>query len=110
MAPATESAALHPAMPLRRYVEPYVYVDTQVSPRIVKPLSPRPEAGIAFNLNCRDRLTLEYGCGRVVPHPPRPFSDRYRTDSPISARRAAIGRSSSSSEVRVTTGSSVCPR
>jgi AraC-like DNA-binding protein len=67
--PAAESAALHPAMPLRRYVEPYVYVDTEVSPHIVKPLSPRPEAGIALNLNCRDSLSLEYGCGRVMAHP-----------------------------------------
>jgi len=33
MALAAESAALHPAMPLRRYVEPYVYVDRNCGAR-----------------------------------------------------------------------------
>ena len=66
---AAECAALHPAMALRRYVERYVYVSTQISPQIPKPLSPRPEAGIAFSLECRGRLSLEYACGRVTPHP-----------------------------------------
>ena len=62
-------AALYPAMPLRDHVERYVYIDTPVSPHIVKPLSPRPESGISFNLNCQDPLRLEYACGKVVTHP-----------------------------------------
>jgi AraC-like DNA-binding protein len=62
-------AALYPAMPLRGHVERYVYVDTLVSPDVVKPLSPRPESGISFNLNCRDPLRLEYPCAHVITHP-----------------------------------------
>jgi AraC-like DNA-binding protein len=69
MALGPEFAAQHPAMPLRPYVEPYLYVDTQIPPQIAKPLSPRPEAGMAFSLNCGDNLNLEYACGRVMPHP-----------------------------------------
>jgi AraC-like DNA-binding protein len=66
---AAGCAALYPAMPLRGHVERYVYVDTPVSPHIVKPLSPRPESGLSFNLNCQDPLRLESARGEVVTHP-----------------------------------------
>lgn len=65
----TECAALHPATPLRHHVERYVYVDTPVSPHIVKPLSPRPETGIAFDLAGRGGLRVEYTCGQVGTQP-----------------------------------------
>jgi AraC-like DNA-binding protein len=65
----TAGCALYPAIPLRGHVERYVYVDTPVSPHIIKPLSPRPESGISFNLNCQDPLRLEYACAQVVTHP-----------------------------------------
>jgi AraC-like DNA-binding protein len=62
-------AALYPAMALRSHVDRYLCVDMQVSPHIVKPLSPRPESGLSFNLNCQDPLRLEYGSGQVATHP-----------------------------------------
>lgn len=67
--PAAECAGLRPAIRLRRHVERYVCVETPVSRHIAKPLSPRPETGISFNLDCRDRLSLEYTCGRLATHP-----------------------------------------
>jgi AraC-like DNA-binding protein len=56
-------------MRLRRHVERYVYVDTLVSPLVRRPLSPRPETGISFDLQCADRLRLEYESGRATIHP-----------------------------------------
>jgi AraC-like DNA-binding protein len=45
-------------------------VDVRISPDVAKPLSPRGETGIAFNLDCGDRLFLETPGGHVTPHPP----------------------------------------
>ena len=66
---ADESSILQPAPQLRRHVERYVYVDAAISPQIVKPLSPRPESGISFNLDCRNPLRLEYTLGPLDTHP-----------------------------------------
>jgi AraC-like DNA-binding protein len=68
MALAAECTALQPAMQLQHHVERYVYVDI-LSPHALKPLSPRPESGIAFNLECPEHLFLRYAGGRVTTHP-----------------------------------------
>lgn len=64
-----ECSALQPATQLRRYVERYVYIDTPIPAQIVKPLSPRPESGISFNLQFRNPLRLEYTSGPTDAHP-----------------------------------------
>ena len=74
MVPVAE-CALHPAIGLRRHVERYVFINTRVSPHIVKPLSPRPETGIAFDLDCRG-LRVEYTGGQVMTQPGVAVSDR----------------------------------
>lgn len=68
MALGAECTALQPAMHLQHHVERYVYVDMR-SPRALKPLSPRPESGIGFSLECPEHLFLRYAGGRVATHP-----------------------------------------
>ena len=68
MALGAECTALQPAMHLQHHVERYVYVDMRW-PHALKPLSPRPESGIAFNLDCCEHLFISYAGGRVTAHP-----------------------------------------
>jgi AraC-like DNA-binding protein len=57
----------HPAPPLRRVVDRYVYVDVAIPAHVVKPLSPRAEIGITFNLDVRHSVLHESDAGFVTP-------------------------------------------
>jgi AraC-like DNA-binding protein len=59
--------AFHPAPPLRVAVERYVYVDVAIPKNVVKPLSPRAEIGITFNLDAHYRVLHESDAGFLTP-------------------------------------------
>jgi AraC-like DNA-binding protein len=59
--------AFHPAPPLQVAVERYVYVDVAIPTNVVKPLSPRAEIGITFNLDERHRVLHESDAGLLTP-------------------------------------------
>ena len=61
---------LDPAPPLRLAVERYIYLDVAVPPNVVKPLSPRAEIGMVFNLDAVHRVAHESDAGFVTPLPP----------------------------------------